>query len=69
MQGVGNSHLEISTEQVDAQLYFDQGVALLHDFWWLEAYRAFLQYLRALPQGGYNLLGPLPGRRIDGQSH
>ncbi len=42
MQGIGNSHLEISTDKDDAQRYFDQGVSLLHDFWWFEAYRAFL---------------------------
>jgi len=42
MEGVGNSHLEISTEISDAQAFFDQGVSLLHDFWYFEAYRAFL---------------------------
>ncbi len=42
MQGVGNSQLKISTEREPAQRYFDQGVSLLHDFWWFEAYRSFL---------------------------
>jgi tetratricopeptide (TPR) repeat protein len=41
MDGVGNSHLEISTDVEDAQRFFDQGVSLLHDFWWFEAYRSF----------------------------
>jgi tetratricopeptide (TPR) repeat protein len=50
MQGVGNSHLEISTDQEDAQFYFDQGVSLLHDFWWFEAYRAFLHSSQLDPE-------------------
>ena len=41
MDGVGNSHLEITTDSDKAQRYFDQGVSLLHDFWWFEAYRSF----------------------------
>lgn len=41
MQGVGNSRLEISTDNEKAQRFFDQGVSLLHDFWWFEAYRSF----------------------------
>lgn len=41
MDGVGNSRLEISTDKKKAQRYFDQGVSLLHDFWWFEAYRSF----------------------------
>ena len=62
MEGVGNSHLEISTNQEDAQLYFDQGVSLLHDFWWFEAYRAFLHASRldpgaAMPHWGLYLAG------------
>jgi tetratricopeptide (TPR) repeat protein len=42
MRGVGNSHLEITTSSAKAQQFFDQGVSLLHDFWWFEAYRSFL---------------------------
>ncbi|TDG11399.1 tetratricopeptide repeat protein [Seongchinamella unica] len=62
MEGVGNSHLEISTGVKDAQLYFDQGVSLLHDFWWFEAYRAFLHASEldpdsAMPHWGLYLAG------------
>jgi len=62
MKGVGNSHLEISTDEEDAQLYFDQGVSLLHDFWWFEAYRAFLHASQldpeaAMPHWGLYLAG------------
>ncbi len=41
MQGVGNSQMPISTQSDEAQTYFDQGLSLLHDFWYFEAYRAF----------------------------
>ena len=62
MEGVGNSHLAISTDEDDAQLYFDQGVSLLHDFWWFEAYRAFLHASKldpeaAMPHWGLYLAG------------
>jgi len=62
MTGVGNSHLEISTNVQEAQLYFDQGVSLLHDFWWFEAYRAFLHASEldpeaAMPHWGLYLAG------------
>ena len=49
MDGVGNSHLEISTDNKHAQRYFDQGVSLLHDFWWFEAFRSFQQAARLDP--------------------
>lgn len=42
MHGVGNSQLKISTRNEKAQRFFNQGVSLLHDFWWFEAYRSFL---------------------------
>ncbi len=62
MTGVGNSHLEISTEVKQAQAYFDQGLSLLHDFWWFEAYRAFLYASEldpeaAMPHWGRYLAG------------
>jgi len=43
MTGVGNSHLQITTDVLEAQAFIDQGVSLLHDFWWFESYRSFLQ--------------------------
>lgn len=62
MKGVGNSYLEISTEVEEAQLFFNQGVSLLHDFWWFEAYRAFLHASEldpesAMPHWGLYLAG------------
>jgi hypothetical protein len=45
MPGVGNAHMEI-TAKPEAQMWFDQGLNLLHDFWDYESARAFEQALR-----------------------
>lgn len=47
--GIGNSHITI-TASPDAQIWFDQGLNLLHDFWEYEAERAFQQSIRVDPQ-------------------
>jgi len=47
--GIGNSHISI-TASLDAQIWFDQGLNLLHDFWEYEAERAFQQSIRVDPQ-------------------
>ena len=44
--GIGNSHFAISTNNKEAQRWFDQGLNHLHGFWHLEAYRAFQQVIR-----------------------
>jgi tetratricopeptide (TPR) repeat protein len=49
MTGIGNSHLSI-TGTPEAQLWFDQGLTLLHDFWDYESVRAFEQAVRVDPQ-------------------
>ena len=41
LEGIGTSTMKISTRSDQAQKYFAQGVALLHDFWDFEAYRSF----------------------------
>ena len=46
LSGIGNSHLRI-TATPEAQVWFDQGLNLLHDFWDYEAARAFEQGVRA----------------------
>jgi tetratricopeptide (TPR) repeat protein len=46
LTGIGNSHLEI-TAAPEAQMWFDQGLNLLHDFWDYESERAFEQSIRA----------------------
>jgi tetratricopeptide (TPR) repeat protein len=45
MAGLGNSHLEV-TATPEAQIWFDQGLNALHDFWDYEAARAFEQGIR-----------------------
>ncbi len=41
MSGIGVSHFPISTKNPEVQMWFDQGVALLHSFWYYEAERSF----------------------------
>jgi tetratricopeptide (TPR) repeat protein len=48
MAGIGNAHLRI-TAAVEAQVWFDQGLNLLHDFWDYESARAFEQAVRVDP--------------------
>ena len=48
LTGIGNSHLAI-TATAEAQMWFDQGLNLLHDFWDYESERAFEQSVRADP--------------------
>ncbi len=47
--GIGKAHLEI-TAAPEAQVWFDQGLNLLHDFWDYESARAFEQGVRVDPQ-------------------
>ena len=49
LAGVGNSHLAITTASPQAQVWFDQGLSLLHCFWDFEALRAFREAARLDP--------------------
>ncbi len=55
--GVGNSHITITTRSAEAQRFFDQGLSLLHDFWYLEAYRSFKQAVSLDPDAPMAHLG------------
>jgi tetratricopeptide (TPR) repeat protein len=46
LTGIGNSQLAI-TATPEAQMWFDQGLNLLHDFWDYESERAFEQSIRS----------------------
>ena len=46
-QGIGVVHEKITTASADAQAFYDQGVAYLNSFEWIEAARSFHQALRA----------------------
>ena len=49
LSGIGNAHIRI-TATPEAQMWFDQGLNLLHDFWDYESLRAFEQSVRVDPQ-------------------
>ena len=49
IDGIGHSHIPITTKSADAQRWFDQGLALLHCFWDYEAARAFEEAVRLDP--------------------
>jgi hypothetical protein len=45
LSGIGNGHIKIKATP-EAQMWFDQGLNLLHDFWDTESARAFEQAVR-----------------------
>jgi tetratricopeptide (TPR) repeat protein len=49
IEGIGSSHLKITTKSPEAQAWFDQGLNLLHCFWDFEAHRAFVEATRLDP--------------------
>jgi tetratricopeptide (TPR) repeat protein len=49
MSGIGNSYIKIKAS-AEAQMWFEQGLNLLHDFWGYEAERAFEQAVRVDPK-------------------
>ncbi len=49
LAGVGNVHIRISATP-EAQMWFDQGLNLIHDFWDYESARAFEQSVRVDPK-------------------
>jgi hypothetical protein len=51
LTGIGNAHIRI-TATPEAQMWFDQGLNLLHDFWDYESIRAFAQGVRVDPKCG-----------------
>jgi tetratricopeptide (TPR) repeat protein len=48
--GIGTAHDAVGTSSKDAQAFYDQGLAYLHSYVWLEAARSFQQALRADPK-------------------
>lgn len=47
--GIGRAHDEVSTKSAEAQGFYDQGLAYLHSYVWIEAARSFHQALRSDP--------------------
>ncbi|MGH9670024.1 MAG: hypothetical protein ACRD3A_07940, partial [Terriglobales bacterium] len=48
--GIGPVHEAVTTTSKEAQAYYDQGMAYLHSYVWIEAARSFHQALRLDPQ-------------------
>jgi tetratricopeptide (TPR) repeat protein len=48
--GIGAAHDEVSTSSARAQAFYDQGLAYLHSFVWIEAARSFNEALRLDPK-------------------
>jgi tetratricopeptide (TPR) repeat protein len=48
--GIGDAHDAVSTRSAEAQAFYDQGLAYLHDYVWIEAARSFNQALRIDPK-------------------
>jgi tetratricopeptide (TPR) repeat protein len=49
-QGIGPLHDPVTTSSTEAQAFYDQGLAYLHSFVWIEAARSFHQALRLDPK-------------------
>src|SRR5262245_42877716 len=47
--GIGAAHDAVGTSSKDAQAFYDQGLAFIHSYVWLEAARSFHQALRSDP--------------------
>jgi tetratricopeptide (TPR) repeat protein len=48
--GIGPVHEKVTTSSPEAQKYYDQGLAYLHSYVWIEAARSFNQALRLDPK-------------------
>ena len=48
--GIGSAHDPVATASPQAQAFYDQGLAYLHSYVWLEAARSFNQALRLDPK-------------------
>ena len=47
--GIGSAHDPVATASKEAQSFYDQGLAYLHSYWWLEAARSFNRALAIDP--------------------
>jgi tetratricopeptide (TPR) repeat protein len=56
-QGIGKLHEVVTTKSPEAQAFYDQGLAYLHSFVWIEAARSFHQALRLDPSIAMAYLG------------
>jgi tetratricopeptide (TPR) repeat protein len=69
IDGIGVSHIAITSKSAEAQQWFDQGVALMHCFWDYEALRAFEQAARLDPDCAMCHWGIAQALAFRGKSH
>jgi tetratricopeptide (TPR) repeat protein len=50
MEGYGKVHMPITAKSAEAQKFFDQGLALIHSFWFYEADRSFERVAQLDPE-------------------
>ena len=55
--GIGELHEKVSTHSPEAQSFYDQGLAYVHSYVWIEAARSFHQALRLDPNLAMAYLG------------
>jgi tetratricopeptide (TPR) repeat protein len=55
--GIGELHEKVSTHSPEAQSFYDQGLAYVHSYVWIEAARSFHQALRLDPNLAMAFLG------------
>lgn len=55
--GIGTLHEKVTTSSQEAQAFYDQGLAYLHSYVWIEAIRSFHQALRLDPNMAMAFLG------------
>ncbi|PYT95203.1 MAG: hypothetical protein DMG36_02820 [Acidobacteria bacterium] len=55
--GIGTLHEKVTTSSQEAQGFYDQGLAYVHSYVWIEAIRSFHQALRLDPNLGMAFLG------------
>src|SRR5215469_156344 len=55
--GLGLVHQVVTTSSPGAQKYYDQGLAYLHSYVWIEAARSFTQSLRLDPKMAMAYIG------------
>ena len=61
---IGNNKIQVSTNHQQVAIWFNQGLNLLHGFWYIEAYRAFKQAIaldNAFAMGYWGLAMCQPG--------
>ncbi|HVH71376.1 MAG TPA: tetratricopeptide repeat protein, partial [Candidatus Dormibacteraeota bacterium] len=55
--GIGTLHEKVATSSQEAQAFYDQGLAYIHSYVWIEAIRSFHQALRLDPNMAMAYLG------------